>query len=99
MQRSYRRAPPDCLLWDHAAGPIGGPLFGHTRQMLELVGDFYGLGVVLVGLAAFAHERFVSRPALVIAKPEAGERVAQPLETRSEPAEEPVTSGSVSGPR
>jgi hypothetical protein len=83
------------LLWNHAAGPIGAPLFGHTRQMLELVGYFYGLGVVVVGLAAFAHGRFVSRPALVITKPEAGEPVAQqearsePMETRSERTETP----------
>ncbi len=106
--------PAVSLLWDHAAGPIGGPLFGHTRQMLELVGYFYGLGVVVVGLAAFAHGRFVSRPALVIAKPEAGEPVVEPMETRSAPtdtmaqpdeaeqparAEQPVTSASAPGAR
>ena len=70
--------PAVSRLWDHAAGPIGGPLFGYTRQMLELVGYFYGLGVVVVGLAAFAHGRFVSRPALIIPEPDAGEPVTEP---------------------
>jgi hypothetical protein len=78
--------PAVSRLWDHGAVPIGGPLFGHTRQMLELVGTFYGLGVVIVGLAAFAHGRFVSRPALVMAEPGTGEPVA-----------EPVASGAVAG--
>ena len=45
-------------------GPIGRPLYGSTRQMLELVGYFYGLGALIVALAAFAVGRFASRPAL-----------------------------------
>jgi hypothetical protein len=91
--------PAVSQLWDHGAVPIGGPLFGHTRQMIELVGTFYGLGVVVVGLAAFAHGRFVSRPALVMAEPGTGEPVAEPVardanfgepDTQSTaPAEEP----------
>ena len=81
--------PAVSQLWDHAAGPIGGPLFGHTRQMLELVGTFYGLGVVVVGLAAFAHGRVVSRPALVIAEAKTGEPLAEPTDTPSEPTDTP----------
>jgi len=80
--------PAVSRLWDHGVVPIGGPLFGHTRQMLELVGTFYGLGVVVVGLAAFAHGRFVSRPALVMAEPETVEPVAQP--ENGEPVAQPV---------
>jgi hypothetical protein len=44
--------------WEKGEGPIGRPLFGSTRQMLELVGYFYGLGVLIVGLGAFAIGRF-----------------------------------------
>ena len=55
-------------IWEHAASPIGGPLGGSTRQALELVGCFYGLGVLIVALSAFAVGRFVSRPALVAAE-------------------------------
>jgi hypothetical protein len=51
-------------IWEHAASPIGAPLFGSTRQALELIGCFYGLGVVVVALAAFAAGRIISRPAL-----------------------------------
>jgi hypothetical protein len=54
--------PPVSLTWETGAGPIGRPLFGTTRQMLELVGYFYGLGALIAALAAFAIGRFVSRP-------------------------------------
>lgn len=57
--------PAFARLWEHGAGPIGGPLFGHTRQWLELIGYFYGLGVVVVALAAFALGRVVTRPGIV----------------------------------
>jgi hypothetical protein len=54
---------PAVSLWWHAAGnPIGAPLGGHFRQSIELIGYFYGLGVAIVGFAAFAMGRFVSRP-------------------------------------
>jgi hypothetical protein len=61
--------PAVSRLWEHGSGPIGAPLFGHIRQTFELIGYFYGLGIVVVGLAAFALGRFVTRPALVIAAP------------------------------
>ena len=54
---------PAVSLWWHAAGsPIGAPVGGHFRQSIELIGYFYGLGVAIVGFAAFAMGRFVSRP-------------------------------------
>jgi hypothetical protein len=56
--------PAVSLTWEHGSGPIGRPLFGSTRQMLELVGYFYGLGALIVALSAFAVGRFASRPQL-----------------------------------
>jgi hypothetical protein len=56
--------PAVSLTWESGQGPIGRPLFGSTRQMLELLGYFYGLGALIVALAAFAIGRFASRPAL-----------------------------------
>jgi len=60
--------PAVSLTWESGAGPgagpIGRPLFGSTRQALELVGYFYGLGALIIGLGAFAAGRFVSRPVL-----------------------------------
>jgi hypothetical protein len=51
--------------WESGTGPIGRPLFGSTRQMLELVGYFYGVGALIVALSAFAVGRFASRPQLL----------------------------------
>jgi hypothetical protein len=45
--------PPLSMLWERHAGPIGAPLFSATRQGLELLGCFYGLGAVIVALAAY----------------------------------------------
>jgi hypothetical protein len=56
--------PAVSLTWEHGPGPIGRPLYGSTRQMLELVGYFYGLGTLIVALSAFAVGRFASRPQL-----------------------------------
>jgi hypothetical protein len=56
--------PAVSLTWESGQGPIGRPLFGSTRQMLELLGYFYGLGALIIALAAFAIGRFASRPAL-----------------------------------
>lgn len=67
--------PAVSRLWEHGPGPIGVPLFGHVRQTFELIGYFYGLGALVMGLAAFALGRFVSRPALV-AEPVAAEPYA-----------------------
>ena len=54
--------PAMSLTWESGQGPIGRPLFGSTRQMLELVGYFYGLGALIVALSAFSIGRFMSRP-------------------------------------
>jgi hypothetical protein len=56
--------PAVSLTWEHTSGPIGRPLYGSTRQMLELVGYFYGAGALIVALSAFAIGRFASRPRL-----------------------------------
>jgi hypothetical protein len=54
--------PSVSLLWHHTIYAIGTPAGGDTRQMLEWVGYFYGLGAVIIGLAAFAMGRYFSRP-------------------------------------
>lgn len=61
----YVIGPAVSLTWEHGRGPIGPPLGGPTRQMLELIGYFYGLGALIIALAAFASGRFVSRPRTV----------------------------------
>jgi hypothetical protein len=53
--------PSMSLLWQSKAG-IGDPLGGTHRQAIEWIGYFYGAGALIVGLAAFATGRFVSRP-------------------------------------
>ncbi len=83
--------PAVSRLWEHGPGPIGVPLFGHTRQTFELIGYFYGLGVVIMALAAFALGRFVSRPALL-----AEAVTVEPITAEPEPpAAEPVTAEPV----
>jgi hypothetical protein len=57
---------PISLLWHHAGNPIGAPMGGYTRQSLELLGYFYGLGVLIAALAAFAMGRYYSRPRVVV---------------------------------
>jgi hypothetical protein len=57
--------PVVALLWHYVPNPTGAPMGGHTRQMLEFVGYFYGLGVAITGLAAFAMGRYFSRPRVI----------------------------------
>jgi hypothetical protein len=57
--------PTVSLLWHHAGNPIGAPMGGHTRQAIELLGYFQGLGVVIAALSAFAMGRYYSRPRVV----------------------------------
>lgn len=57
--------PVVSLLWHHTIYAIGTPMGGSTRQMLEWLGYFVGLGVVIVALAAFAMGRYFSRPRVV----------------------------------
>jgi hypothetical protein len=56
--------PVVSLTWESGRGPIGSPLYGPVHQMAELVGYFYGLGALILALAAFSIGRFASRPRL-----------------------------------
>src|SRR5438094_4625716 len=56
--------PAVSLTWESGQGPIGRPLFGSTRQMLELVGYSYGLGALIVALSAFSLARVWTRSTL-----------------------------------
>jgi hypothetical protein len=82
--------PSVSLTWESGSGPIGRPLYGSTRQMLELVGYFYGLGALIVALAAFATGRFVSRASLpeAAAVADPGTRAEAPPRTRTPSADE-----------
>ncbi|HTZ86915.1 MAG TPA: hypothetical protein VMB05_09630 [Solirubrobacteraceae bacterium] len=86
--------PSVSLTWEHGAGPIGRPLFDSTRQTLELVGYFYGLGALIVALSAFAIGRFASRPRLLEESPVAAGKAtaavpaAQRIRERPRPASE-----------
>jgi hypothetical protein len=57
--------PTVSLLWHHSGNPIGAPMGGYARQTIEWLGYFQLLGVVIVGLAAFAMGRYYSRPRIV----------------------------------
>jgi hypothetical protein len=86
--------PAVSRLWEHGAGPIGAPLFGHVRQTFELIGYFYGLGALAICLAAFALGRVVTRPALV-ATPVAAEPVTgEPTTAEPVSATESATTTS-----
>ena len=54
--------PSVSLRWHHTIYAIGAPAGGYTRQLLEWVGYFYGVGAAIIGLAAFAMGRYFSRP-------------------------------------
>jgi hypothetical protein len=84
--------PAVSLTWESGPGPIGQPRYGSTRQMLELVGYFYGLGALILGLAAFAIGRFASRPR--VAEEEAIARAA-----RTEPITQAPPPGATEGAR
>jgi hypothetical protein len=68
--------PAVSVTWEHGRGPIGAPLGGTTRQALELIGYFYGLGALIVALGAFAAGRFASRPHVTEEVAAAGAAVA-----------------------
>ena len=96
--------PTISLLWHQAGNPIGAPMGGHTRQALEWLGYFQGLGVLIAALAAFAMGRYFSRPRVVaepvvaapVGEPVAATRVEEPVATRDAPVatrvEEPVAA-------
>jgi len=89
--------PAFSRIWEHGPGPIGGPLYGSTRQAIELVGYFYGLGALTVALAAFALGRFVTRPAVASAKPEAT-AIPQPEATAQQPTVAVMKPEAVTAP-
>ena len=68
--------PSVSLLWHDTGDPIGPPTGGDVRQVVELLGYFYGLGVFIVVLAAFAMARFFSRPPSAETPPVAAGAVA-----------------------
>jgi hypothetical protein len=87
--------PTVSLLWHHTIYAIGTPAGGYTRQMLEWVGYFYGLGAAIIGLAAFAMGRYFSRPRIVEEPVVAAEEVrvakqAPVTEARAVDADRPV---------
>jgi hypothetical protein len=57
--------PPVSVLWHHTIYAIGTPMGGYTRQTLEWVGYFDGVGALIIALAAFAMGRYFSRPRVV----------------------------------
>jgi hypothetical protein len=73
--------PAVSRLWESGPGPIGVPLFGHVRQTFELIGYFYGLGALIIGLAAFALGRVVTKQAMALDPVQGG-----PAEPITEPA-------------
>jgi hypothetical protein len=79
----YGIGPAMSMTWESGQGPIGRPLFGSTRQMLELLGYFYGLGALIIALAGFSIGRFVSRPRLA-------EQAAIARAARTEPVPAPA---------
>jgi hypothetical protein len=98
--------PAVSLLWHHSTYAIGAPAGGYSRQMLEWVGYFYGLGAVIVGLAAFAMGRYFSRPRVVeepivaaeAAAPVAERRVAGAPTADRAAADAPVAERGTAGP-
>jgi|SRR5437588_6796729 len=82
--------------WETGEGPIGRPLFGSTRQTLELVGYFYGLGALIVALTAFAFGRFGAAARAVREAPAA--RAEQPVEPAYDGAA-PVAGERARAPR
>jgi hypothetical protein len=86
--------PAVALLWDQNIYAIGAPNGGSVRRMLEWVGYFHGVGVAIVGLAAFAMGRYFSRPRLAgEAAAVAGDAAAMEAHRRHE--REPVTRTAV----
>jgi hypothetical protein len=77
--------PAVSVTWESGRGPIGAPLYGSTRQALELLGYFYGLGALIIALAAFAIGRFASRPTIAQEAAIARAQRTEPL-TQAPPA-------------
>lgn len=86
-------------LWDGPAGSAGDPVGGTTRQVLEQIGFFYGLGAVILFLAAQALGRFTVRSVRDVPATETYRRdtvATEPVATR--PVTEPVAARPVTPP-
>ena len=79
-------------LWNAPDGSAGTPIGGTTRQVFEQISFFYGLGAVILFLAAQALGRFTVRSVRDVASAETVRRttVTEPTATRPVAAE-PVT--------
>lgn len=78
-------------LWNGSAGAAGAPVGGDLAQVVEQIGFFYGLGAMILFIAAQAVGRFSVRDGRVVAVDEAAQRT-EPVERteaveRSEPVE------------
>lgn len=79
--------PPVSLTWEHSFGPIGSPLYGPTRQMLELIGYFYLLGALIVALAAYVLGRLATPAGPVTSRsPTREERSSRTTSAPAEPS-------------
>jgi hypothetical protein len=86
-------------LWASPAGDAGVPIGGPTQQVVEQIGFFYGLGAVILFLAAQALGRFTVRSVRDVAAAETYRRetvVTEPAATR--PVTEPVAARPVTPP-
>lgn len=86
--------PAVSLLWDQNIYAIGAPHGGSVRRMLEWVGYFPGVGVAIVGLAAFAMGRYFSRPRIA-EEPAVVAADAAAVESHRRREREPVTRAAV----
>src|SRR5438874_4758734 len=84
--------------WEHGEGPIGRPLFGTARQALELIGYFYGLGALIVALAAFCIGRFASRPLLAEERAIATAAARRPIAPASARVPAPAATAAAATP-
>ena len=90
--------PSISLLWHSAGNPIGAPMGGHTRQAIEWLGYFSGLGVLIAALAAFAMGRYYSRPRLVEEAAVAADDAVAAHDTRVAERDAPVAATAAGEP-
>jgi hypothetical protein len=94
--------PSVSLTWETGNGPIGAPLFGPTRQMLELIGYFYLLGALIIALGAFVLGRLLPARTVVeepVAASRRGPAQAEPYAAGpGAPAGRPVAAGEPEAP-
>ena len=90
--------PSISLLWHHAGDPIGAPMGGHTRQAIEWLGYFSGLGVLIAALAAFAMGRYFSRPRVVEEAAIAGDEAVAAHEERRAERDAPMAATAAGAP-